>query len=83
MKLSKHSIQRMKERANVVCNQTRFFRNALLYGKSPSQITDINLKNKLKQKEKWNSKVKLYKNYIFIYSKNEKQLYTMYKMEEL
>lgn len=83
MKLSKHSIKRIKERANITNNQYSFFKNALLHGKSPSQIKNIELQNKLRKKEKWNSKVKLYKDYVFIYSKNEKTLYTMYKMEEL
>ena len=30
-----------------------------------------------------NSKGKLYKGWVFVYSKNSKQLYTMYKLEDL
>lgn len=84
MRLSKHSKKRMKERANITRNQKSFFRNALKYGKSPAEINDEKLKYRLisiSMTKK--TKVKLYKGYIFIYSKNAHLLYTMYKLEEL
>lgn len=83
MKLSRHSKERMKERANVMANQTAFFRNALDNGLSPEQVEDKVLKQRLKSREKYNSRVKFYKGWVFVYSKNSKQLYTMYKLEEL
>lgn len=83
MKLSKHSIERMKERANVSSNQINFFKNALRYGLSVNQIEDEELKKRLQGRIKYNSKLKYYKGYVFIYSRNAKRLYTMYKLEEL
>lgn len=83
MKLSKHSIERMRERANVSRHQENFFRNALRYGKDISQITDEKLKRKLQGRIKYNSTLKVYKNYVFIYSRNSHQLYTMYSLEDV
>lgn len=83
MKLTKHSIERMKERANITSNQISFFRNALRYGKSIAEINDEILKQRLQSRIKYNCKIKYYKGYVFIYSKNSKRLYTMYKLEEL
>ena len=79
MKLSQHSKQRMRERTNLNHQERRMlFRHALDNGKSPQEIKDENLKSYLK--EKGNCKIKIYKGYIFIYSKNGKQLYTMYEI---
>lgn len=85
MKLSKHSIQRMKERANIKSQKIRenFYRNALKNGLSVDQIEDEDLKRKLKGRIKFNSQIKVYKGYVFIYSKNAKQLYTLYKVEDI
>lgn len=81
MKLSRHSKQRMMERANVSRNQEKFFKNALQYGLSIEQIKDEKLKKELKNREKWNSRIKVYKGYVFVYSRNSHQLYTLYKLE--
>lgn len=85
MKLSKHSRNRLKERANIKSQkiQENFFKNALKYGTKPEQIEDIKLKNYLKSKQRYNSEVKLYKGWVFVYSKNSHQLYTTYKLEEV
>lgn len=85
MKLSKHSRERLKQRANIKSQkiQENFFRNALRNGVSPEDIQDKQLQLKLKAKERYNSKIKIYKGYVFIYSRNSHQLYTTYKMEEL
>ena len=85
MKLSKHSKERMKQRANIksIHIQEKFFKNALLKGVSPEQVEDSLLKQRLKSREKYNSKVKLYKGWVFVFSKNSKRLYTMYKLEDL
>lgn len=85
MKLSKHSIERMKERANIKNQKIRenFFRNALRKGLSINQIKDEKIQNILKKRIKYNSQIKVYKGYVFIYSKNSHQLYTLYRMEEL
>lgn len=83
MKLSKHSKMRMFERANIdIRNQKLFFRNALSKGLSAGHLKEGALKQYLLNKEKYNCKAKFYKGYIFIYSKNNKQLYTMYPVPE-
>lgn len=85
MKLSKHSKDRMRERVNIKSQkiQENFFRNALQKGISPDQAEDEILKMRLKSREKYNSKVKYYKGWVFVYSRNSHQLYTMYKLEDL
>ena len=85
MKLSQHSKERMKQRVGIKSKKIakNFFRNALQKGISPEQVEDELLKQRLKSREKYNSKVKLYKGWVFVYSKNSHQLYTMYKLEEL
>lgn len=82
MKLSNHSKQRMKQRANVSRNQERFFRNALTNGLSINQIENKELKKWLKSRIKYNSNIKVYHNWVFIHSRNSKQLYTMYELPE-
>lgn len=80
MKLSHHSKLRMSQRANIPKHEQKaFFRSALTYGKSSSEINDKPLKQFLISQE-YRAKVKLYKGYIFIYSKNSKKLYTVYEL---
>lgn len=82
MKLSEHSKVRMKERAGLRYNEkNKLFREALNNGKSPNDIKNENIKKFLLKKQ-IKSKAKLYKGYVFIYSKNGKKLYTMYKLPE-
>ena len=85
MKLSQHSRDRMYQRGHIKSRkiQENFFRNALLYGISADRVEDKLLKQRLKSREKYNSKVKLYKGWVFVYSKNAHQLYTMYKLDEI
>ncbi len=85
MKLSKHSKERMKERVGIKSKRIaeNFFKNALMNGITAEQVKDEKLKQRLKSREKYNSKVKLYKGWVFVYSKNSHQLYTMYKLEEI
>lgn len=85
MKLSNHSRKRLKQRGGIKNQkiQNNFFRNALIKGLSPEQIEDEQLRAKLKSKEKYNSKIKYYKGWVFIYSKNSHQLYTTYKLEDI
>lgn len=82
MKLSNHSKIRMRQRTNLNHQERKgLFRKALDYGKSPDDINDEKLKIFLeKTANKNNKKVKLYNNYVFIYSKNAKQLFTMYRL---
>lgn len=82
MKLSKHSKRRIAERANVIGGQKEFFKNALLKGKAPGNLKDGAVKDYLLSKENRKCRVKLYRDYVFIYSKNNKQLYTMYKLPQ-
>lgn len=85
MKLSNHSRQRLKQRGGIKNQkiQDNFFRNALKNGLTPEQVEDEQLRVRLKSREKYNSKVKYYKGWVFIYSKNSHQLYTTYKLEDL
>jgi hypothetical protein len=82
MKLSEHSKQRMKQRTDYNHKQrVRLFADAIMYGKSPNDFKDNKeLRDFLLSRK--NCKVKLYKNYVFIYSKNSHRLYTMYKLPE-
>lgn len=82
MKLSNHSKIRMRQRTNLNHQERKgLFRKALDYGKSPDDINDEKIKKfMLKTASKNDNKIKLYKGYVFIYSKNAKQLFTMYKL---
>jgi hypothetical protein len=69
----------MRERTAFNSRERRsLFREALQYGKSPASIDNKDFQNYLLSKP--NCKVKVYKGYVFIYSKNSKQLYTMYEI---
>lgn len=80
MKTSKHSRMRMRERTDLNHNERRMlFRNALDKGKSKQEIKNPEIRDFISKKDR-HCKVKLYNDYIFIYSKVSKQLYTMYKL---
>lgn len=82
MKLTKHSKLRMKQRTNLNHSQRKLlFRNALLKGLSPDKVKDEKTKRYMNSKGK-RCKIKLYKGYFFLYSKNSHLLYTMYKVPE-
>jgi hypothetical protein len=81
IKLSNHSKKRIRERTNLNHKERRqLFRLAMLHGKCVQQIKDEKIHNYLASKQKFNSRVRLYQGYVFIYSKNSHQLYTMYKL---
>ena len=83
MKLSKHSKMRITERAGIrKGKQLAFFRAALTHGKSIGNMEEGEIKDFLISKKNHNCNIKLYQNYVFIYSKNNKQLYTMYELPE-
>ena len=83
MRLTKHSKQRIKQRTSLNRReQKRLFRLALNNGKSAGQIEDEKLKKYIERKSKI-CKAKVYKDYVFIYSKNGKSLYTMYKLPKV
>ena len=82
MKLSHHSKLRMSQRANIPKHEQKaFFRRALDYGKSAEEIENEKIKQYLLSKE-YKGKAKLYKGYVFIYSKNSKHLFTMFELTE-
>lgn len=82
MKLSIHGKMRMRERTNLNHQERRnLFRNALDNGKSIQEIKDDKVREYI-QNRCYNCKIKLYQDYLFIYSKNSKRLYTMYKLPE-
>ena len=86
MKLTKHSRQRIKERSHIKKRgQERFFRLALDRGIGVGQARKLKLDkvvveylNKLNKKQS----AKIYNDYVFIYCKNSKRLYTVYKCPE-
>lgn len=81
MKISKHAKVRMKERLSLKQTEMRqIFRLALRHGKYISDIKNERIKRYLMSKKRFNSQVRLYRGYVFIYSKNSRQLYTMYKL---
>ena len=83
MKLSKHSKVRMRERTNLNHNERgKLFKLALKNGDSLNDIKDEKIKSYLAPKQRFNSKIKVYQNYVFVYSKNNHTLYTMYKLPE-
>ena len=86
MKLTKHSRKRIKERTNIKKRgQERFFRLALNRGISLGQARQLKLdKVVIEYLRKLNrgQSVKIYNDYVFIYCKNSKRLYTMYKCPE-
>lgn len=82
-KITKHARIRMLERTTLNHKERRdFYRKALRYGKNPQDIKNPKLRNYLHSKKRWNSYVKLYGGYVFLYSKNNKRLYTMYPLPE-
>lgn len=81
MKITKHGQSRMRERTPLNSKERKtLYKEALHKGKSPNDITDEKFKNYLLSKP--NCKVKVYKGYIFIHSKNSGRLYTMYEVPE-
>ena len=83
MRLTEHAKLRMKERTNLNHKERKqLFRQALNNGKSYHQIKDKRLQKYIDRKQKV-CKAKVYKGYVFIYSKNGKSLYTMYKLPEV
>lgn len=84
MKLSEHSKKRMRQRVNLNHKERLQLANdAIKYGKSGNDISPK--KNKELREyllSKPNCKVKLYKGYVFIYSKNSCRLYTVYPLPE-
>lgn len=81
MKLSQHSKERIVERTSIRGkDKKQLFKQALEHGKSFDDIKDIRLKSYIASRK--NCRAKIYKDYIFLYSKNSKQLYTMYELPE-
>lgn len=85
MKLSNHSKKRLKERTGLEERaQRELFKSALNKGlslqKAMCEEYDCNVISFLKKKSR-NGKVgmKIYKGFVFIHSKNAKQLFTVYK----
>lgn len=86
MKLTKHSRQRIKERSHIKKRgQERFFRLALTRGIGVEQARKLKLdKVVIEYLKKLNKRqsAKIYNDYVFIYCKNSKRLYTVYKCPE-
>ena len=72
MKISKHAKKRIRERTNLNHQERRnLFRNALDNGKSSDQVKDEKIKEYMQNIQgKSRCKIKLYKDYLFIYGKN-------------
>lgn len=83
MKISKHAKERIKQRTSLDTQERRqIFRLALKHGKYISDIKNERIKRYLRSKKHFNCQIRLYRDYVFIYSKNSRQLYTMYKLPE-
>ena len=83
MKISKHAKIRIKERTHLDTQERRkLFSLALKRGKYIQQIKNKKIHDYLAFKKRYNSQIKLYKNYVFVYSRNSHQLYTMYKLPD-
>ena len=83
MKLSSHSKKRIKERTTLNHVERRnLFRLALSKGKSINDIKSERIKRFIASKTRYNSHIKIYRDYVFIYSRNSHQLYTMYELPE-
>ena len=83
MKLSKHAKIRIRQRTDLNHVERRnLFKMALTNGLSIRQIKNAKIRTYLMKKIQYNCRIKLYKGYVFIYSRNSKQLYTMYKLPE-
>lgn len=80
VRISEHGKRRMRQRTpfNSKGRKT-LYREALHYGKNPNDIKDEKFKQYLLSKQK-NCKIKIYRGYLFIHSKNSGRLYTMYKV---
>lgn len=82
MKISEHGRLRMIERTGLNHKERRnMFREALDKGKNIQDIKDEEIREYVKARQH-KCMIKLWKDYLFIYSKNGKQLYTMYKLPE-
>ena len=82
MRLSNHSKIRMRERTELNHKERlKLFREALNKGKNAQDIKNEEIKAFIKSKEN-RCKIKLYKDYVYIYSKTGKTLYTMYKLPD-
>lgn len=82
MKISKHGNLRMRERTPYNHKERyKMFKEAITKGKNPQDIKDESIRRYMVSKHnKGIANMKLYKDYIFIYSKHGKRLYTMYKL---
>lgn len=82
IKLSSHGKIRMRERTEYNHKERRMlFKRALEEGKSLQEIEDKEVKAFVNSKQ-GKCKIKLYRDYLFIYSKNSHQLYTMYRLPD-
>ena len=83
MKISHHASNRMRERLSLNHNERRrLFKLAMKRGKIVQKIKNQRIHDYLANKQKFNSRVRLYQGYVFVYSKNSHQLYTMYKLPD-
>lgn len=81
IKITQHGKMRMRERTSFNSKERKTLYNEALHkGLTPNDIQDIKFKNYLLSKP--NCKIKVYRGYIFIHSKNSGRLYTMYEIPE-
>lgn len=82
MILSKHSKIRMSERVSVKTGKAKLFREALdkglSYGEAKRKGMSKTIVCYLAKLNRF-QKAKIYKGYVFIYSKGKHKLYTMYE----
>ena len=77
-----HAFNRCKERFGLnKTNAKSMIRNAYLYGVAVSNLPEGKLKEYLKKREN-NKRIKVYKNKVFIFSKNSTGCITVYAVPD-
>lgn len=76
-KISRHGKERIEERLGLDFNNKILFKNALMYGFSKENFSE-DLYMFLYNKTLKGAKIKVYKDFIFVISKNKKKLITTY-----
>lgn len=84
-KQTKHGIMRFKERCSSIPakNMDSFIKSASKHGFSPAHFPESPFKHYLLAKQRKNNKrIKIYKDFIFIFNSTSNGLITMYRIPE-
>ena len=84
-KVTMHARRRIHERfleKNRCHNSVKLFKNALNYGYGIGDFKESKIKQYMCSHRRKNN-IKIYNGYVFIYSKNNKTLYTVWKVPDI